>query len=133
MCEQYKKIALPAMLVGVALTALTLIFPQVGFLEWITLIPFFLGAFVYCADPKRSLLKTYFGGFLTIFAPRCSALATLARLKPEMCFSFRTCRHEKQIKFYSPRSGELCEAFFKRKSPLRFMRSGDFFVEFTWP
>ena len=67
MCEQYKKIALPAMLISVALTALTLIFPQVGFLEWITLIPLFLGAFIYCTDEKRSLLCTYFGGFLTVF------------------------------------------------------------------
>ena len=47
MRERMKKLALPAMLVGVALTALTLIFPQIGFLEWITLIPLFLGAFVY--------------------------------------------------------------------------------------
>ena len=67
MCERYKKIALPAMLIGVALTALTLTFPKVGFLEWITLIPFFLGAFVYCADKKRGLWRTYWGGFLTVF------------------------------------------------------------------
>ena len=67
MCEQYKKIALPAMLIGVALTALTLISPKIGFLEWITLIPFFLGAFAYCADEKRNLWRTYLGGFLTIF------------------------------------------------------------------
>lgn len=67
MCERYKKIALPAMLLGVALTALTLIFPKIGFLEWITLIPLFLGAFIYCADEKRSLWRIYWGGFLTIF------------------------------------------------------------------
>ena len=67
MGEQYKKIALPAMLLGAALTALTLIFPKIGFLEWITLIPLFLGAFVFCADRERSLWRTYWGGFLTIF------------------------------------------------------------------
>lgn len=67
MCEQYKKIALPAMLISAAITALTLIFPQVGFLEWVTLIPLFLGAFAFCADEKRSLWRTYWGGFLTIF------------------------------------------------------------------
>ena len=67
MREQYKKIALPAMLIGVIFTALTLIFPKIGFLEWITLIPFFLGAFIYCADEKRSLWRTYWGGFLTVF------------------------------------------------------------------
>lgn len=67
MSEQYKKTALPAMLIGVGLTALTLIFPQIGFLEWISLIPFFLGAFAYCADESRSLWRTYLGGFLTVF------------------------------------------------------------------
>ncbi len=67
MCERYKKIALPAMLIGVALTALTLIFPKIGFLEWITLIPFFLGAFCYCADEGKSVWRTYWAGFLTIF------------------------------------------------------------------
>ena len=67
MSERYRKIALPAMLIGVALTALTLIFPVFGFLEWITLIPFFLGAFVYCADTQKSLWRTYWGGFLTVF------------------------------------------------------------------
>ena len=55
------------MLISVALTALTLIFPKVVFLEWITLIPFFLGAFVYCADKKKSLWRTYWGGFLTVY------------------------------------------------------------------
>ena len=67
MCEQYRKIALPAMLIGVMLTALTLIFPKIGFLEWITLIPLFLGTFVYCADEKKSLWRTYLGGFITVF------------------------------------------------------------------
>ena len=67
MCEQYKKIALPAMLIGVSLTALTLIFPKIGFLEWITLIPFFFGTFIYCANEKKSLWRTYLSGFLTIF------------------------------------------------------------------
>lgn len=67
MCEKYKKYALPLMLLGVALTALTLIFPKIGFLEWITLIPLFLGAFAYCADEKRGLLRTYWGGFLVVF------------------------------------------------------------------
>ena len=55
------------MLVGAALTALTLIFPKVGFLEWITLIPLFLGAFVYCGDERKSLWRTYWAGFLTVF------------------------------------------------------------------
>ena len=67
MYEKYRKYALPLMLLGVALTALTLIFPKIGFLEWFTLIPFFWGAFAYCADERRGLLRTYWGGFLVIF------------------------------------------------------------------
>ena len=67
MCEQYKKIALPAMLISVVLTALTLIFPQIGFLQWFTLIPLFLGVFAYSADTEKSLWRTYLGGFLTVF------------------------------------------------------------------
>ena len=67
MREKMHKLAFPAMLIGALLTALTLIFPKIGFLEWITLIPLFLGAFIYCADEERSLWRTYCGGFLTIF------------------------------------------------------------------
>ena len=68
MRERYKKIALPAMLISVALTALTLIFPKVGFLEWVTLIPLFLGVFAYCADTEKGLWRTYWCGFLVVFA-----------------------------------------------------------------
>ena len=67
MRKRLEKFALPAMLVGVALTALTLIFPKIGFLQWVTLIPFFLGAFAYCSDKTKSLWRTYWAGFLTIF------------------------------------------------------------------
>ncbi len=67
MRERFEKIALPTMLIGVALTALTLIFPKIGFFEWITLIPFFVGTFVYCADQTKGLWRTYWAGFLTIF------------------------------------------------------------------
>ena len=67
MYEQCKKKALPAMLISVAITALTLIFPQIGFIEWISLIPLFLGAFAYCADSQKGLWRTYWCGFLTVF------------------------------------------------------------------
>ena len=67
MSEQYKKTALPAMLISVALTALTLIFPQIGFLQWFTLIPLFLGVFAYCADAEKGLWRTYWRGFLVVF------------------------------------------------------------------
>ena len=67
MRERTKKFALPAMLVGAVLTALTLIFPKIGFLEWITLIPLFWGTFFYCADQAKGLWRTYWAGFFTIF------------------------------------------------------------------
>ena len=59
MCEQYRKIALPAMLIGVMLTALTLIFPKIGFLEWVTMVP----ALLFLLDRgergvKRERIKT---------------------------------------------------------------------------
>ena len=55
------------MLISMVLTALTLIFPKLGFLEWISLIPFFLGVFIYCADEEKGLWRTYWCGFLTVF------------------------------------------------------------------
>lgn len=67
MFERYRKMALPAMLISVAITALTLIFPKIGFLEWFSLVPLFLGAFVYCTDPNKGLWRTYWCGFLTVF------------------------------------------------------------------
>ena len=67
MRKRFEKFALPIMLIGVALTALTLIFPKIGFLEWMTLIPFFVGTFAYCANQTKSLWRTYWAGFLTIF------------------------------------------------------------------
>ncbi len=67
MYERYKRFAFPLLLIGAALTALTLTFPKIGFLEWFTLIPLYLGVFHYCADEKRSIWRTYWGGFLTVF------------------------------------------------------------------
>ena len=44
-----KRYALPLLLGGGALlTALTLVFPQAGFLEWVTMVPMLAGAFLLC-------------------------------------------------------------------------------------
>lgn len=51
---------------GAALTALTLIVPQVGFLEWFTLIPVAVALF-RLTDGGLSLRKAYGYGFLTVF------------------------------------------------------------------
>jgi len=44
---------------GAILTGLTLVFPQVGFLEWITLIPAGVFLLEYAADPKTKLRHLY--------------------------------------------------------------------------
>ncbi len=52
---------------GAGLTALTLILPQIGFLEWATLIPLIAGAFWLC-DREEVRLRTCYGlGFATVF------------------------------------------------------------------
>lgn len=51
---------------GAALTALTLIVPQIGFLEWFTLIPVAVALF-RLTDGGLSLRKAYGYGFLTVF------------------------------------------------------------------
>ena len=55
------------MALGAVLTALTLIFPQVGFLEWFTLIPLAVAAIRLCEDKAFSLRAAWVSGFLTAF------------------------------------------------------------------
>ena len=64
----HSKWILLSLVSGAMLTALTLVFPTVGFLEWITMIPLFLGVFWLCDAPKAGWLKCYGFGFLTVFA-----------------------------------------------------------------
>lgn len=52
--------------VGAALTALTLVFPVIGFLEWITMIPLIVGAYRLCDHPSTGLWKSYLYGFFTV-------------------------------------------------------------------
>ena len=64
-----KRYALPLLLGGGALlTALTLVFPQAGFLEWVTMVPLLDGAFLLCGREGVRLGKCYLYGFFTVFA-----------------------------------------------------------------
>ncbi len=55
------------LLLGAALTGLTLVFPMLGFLEWITMIPLFIGVYRLSEDSEIKLRRAYFYGFLTVF------------------------------------------------------------------
>ncbi|MBQ8310220.1 MAG: apolipoprotein N-acyltransferase [Clostridia bacterium] len=67
MKEDIRKYSLPYLLIGALLTGLTLVFPQVGFLEWMTMIPIFIGAYRVCGSEKYSPKRAYWYGFLTVF------------------------------------------------------------------
>ncbi|MBR2019511.1 MAG: apolipoprotein N-acyltransferase [Clostridia bacterium] len=58
---------MPYLLLGAAFTALTLIFPQIGLLEWITMIPLMIGVYRLCEDSTCSLKKAYGYGFVTVY------------------------------------------------------------------
>lgn len=58
---------LPLLLVGAVLTALTLIYPQIGLLEWLTMIPLCAGAYRLCADDSCTLRRAYGYGFFTVY------------------------------------------------------------------
>ena len=55
------------MLVGAALTALTLILPWIGLLEWVTMIPLCVGLYRLCERDDFSLRRAYGYGFLTVY------------------------------------------------------------------
>ncbi len=65
--EYARKRPLLLMLAGVALTALTLIFPSVGCLEWLSMIPLIIGLFLFCEDTASSFKRAYAYGFLTVY------------------------------------------------------------------
>lgn len=68
MKERILNARLFCLLCGACLTGLTLVFPTVGFLEWITMIPIFIGAFRLGEDRDMRLRRVYLYGFLTVFA-----------------------------------------------------------------
>lgn len=55
------------MLLGSVLTALMLIFPVLGILEWITMIPMLIGVYLFCKNENHSLKRAYGYGFLTVY------------------------------------------------------------------
>ena len=55
------------MLAGAVLTALTLVVPALGFFQWITMMPIFLGVYHLCSDERVSGRRAYWYGFLTVF------------------------------------------------------------------
>lgn len=61
-----REYVLPLLLCGAALTALTLIFPQIGFLEWISMVPLFIGVYRMGTASRIGLWKSYGYGFLTV-------------------------------------------------------------------
>lgn len=65
--ELAKRQPLLLMLAGAFLTALTLIFPTVGILEWLTMIPMVMGLFLFCESPHATFKKSYAYGFLTVY------------------------------------------------------------------
>ena len=64
--KETRRVLLP-LLSGAVLTALTLVYPQLGLLEWLTMIPIAVGLFNLCESPQCSLKKAYGYGFLTVY------------------------------------------------------------------
>ncbi len=63
-----QKRVFPFLILGAVLTGLTLVFPVIGFLEWLTMIPLFIGAYRLCGSSRFGLGKTYWYGFLTVLS-----------------------------------------------------------------
>lgn len=57
-----------ALICGAVLTGLTLVFPVIGFLQWITMVPLIWGAYRICSDETVRLRGAYGYGFLTVFS-----------------------------------------------------------------
>ena len=55
------------MITGALLTGLTVIFPQIGFLQWLAMIPLFLGTYRFADSLVASAKRAYVYGFLTVF------------------------------------------------------------------
>ena len=55
------------LLIGAALTGMIPVFPMLGFLQWFTMIPIFIGLFRIADDRTVRLRRMYLYGFLTVF------------------------------------------------------------------
>lgn len=58
---------LPLLLAGSVITALILVFPVLGILQWISMIPIFLGAYLLLEKPMLKKGRAYLYGFLTVY------------------------------------------------------------------
>lgn len=56
------------MLTGAVLTGFTVIFPQIGLLQWISMIPIFWCFYCVSQDPNTSYRRAYMYGFFTVLA-----------------------------------------------------------------
>lgn len=65
--SEYCRRQFPLLFTGAVLTALTLIFPEVGILEWVTMIPLMIGAYRLCESGECTLRRAYGYGFLTVY------------------------------------------------------------------
>ncbi len=68
MKDRYCSKQLPWLLSGAVLTALTIVFPVLGFLEWVSMIPLLIGVYRLCESDGCGLWRAYRYGFLTVYA-----------------------------------------------------------------
>ena len=64
----YSRRQLLFMVIGSAATAVPLVFPALGFLQWIAMIPLFIGLYRLGESAVAGLWRMYRYGFLTVFA-----------------------------------------------------------------
>jgi len=67
MREKFYQKPIFLLFIGAVLTALTLIFPIIGFLQWFTMIPILIGVYRLFDREKTSLWKAYRYGFFTVY------------------------------------------------------------------
>ncbi len=67
MLKEWIRKPLPCLLLGAALTALILVFPILGALQWVSMIPVFWGLYRLCEDPFVKAKRVYLYGFLTVY------------------------------------------------------------------
>ncbi|MBE6601241.1 MAG: apolipoprotein N-acyltransferase [Ruminococcaceae bacterium] len=59
--------ALLWLVIGAALSAIPLIYPQIGILQWVVMIPLFIGVYRFFSCENQSLWRAYRYGFLTVY------------------------------------------------------------------
>lgn len=55
------------LILGAALSAIPLIYPQIGLLQWVMMIPLFIGVYRFFETENHSLRRAYGYGFLTVY------------------------------------------------------------------